>query len=89
MRPLLIILVIVLVLLQNKLWFGEGNLIQWVTLEKKLQEHEKENTQLAQRNKALEANIKELKSGDQALEEEARYELGMIKEKEIYYQFVD
>ncbi|MBA2648094.1 MAG: septum formation initiator family protein [Legionella sp.] len=89
MRPLLIILVIVLILLQNKLWLGEGNLIQWITLEKKLKNHEHENNKLAKHNKAIEANIKELKSGDQALEEEARYELGMIKENEVYYQFVD
>ncbi len=89
MRPILIILVLVVILLQNKLWLGEGNLIQWLSLEKKLKNHEKENIQLAKRNKAIEANIKELKSGDQALEEEARYELGMIKENEVYYQFVD
>lgn len=89
MRPILFILVIVLVLLQNKLWLGEGNVIQWLSLDKKLHQHEQENDKLAQRNKALEANIKELKSGDQALEEEARYELGMIKEQETYYQFVD
>ena len=89
MRPILIILIVVLVLLQNKLWLGEGNILQWLTLEQKLRQHEMENDKLALRNKSLEADIKELKSGDQALEEEARFELGMIKETEIYYQFVD
>ncbi len=89
MRPVFIILIIALVVLQHKLWLGDGNLIQWVSLEKKLAEHEQENNKLVARNKALEADIKELKSGEQALEEQARHELGMIKENEVYYQFVD
>ncbi|KGP63406.1 cell division protein FtsB [Legionella norrlandica] len=89
MRPIFIILIIALVVLQHKLWLGDGNIVQWIKLEKKLAEYKKENDKLASRNKALEADIKELKSGDQALEEQARYELGMIKENEVYYQFVD
>lgn len=89
MRAIFIILIITLVVLQHKLWLGDGNLIQWITLEKKLEEHQRDNSKLAARNHAMEADIKELKSGDQALEEQARYELGMIKEDEVYYQFVD
>lgn len=89
MRPVFIILIISLVVLQHKLWLGDGNLIQWVALQEKLADHEQENNKLVARNKALEADIKELKSGDQALEEQARHELGMIKVDEVYYQFVD
>lgn len=89
MRPIFIILIIALVVLQHKLWLGDGNLIQWVALEKKLEVQRRENDKLAARNRAIEADIRELKSGDQALEEQARYELGMIKEHEEYYQFVD
>ncbi|WP_133137418.1 cell division protein FtsB [Legionella rowbothamii] len=89
MRPVFIILIIALVVLQHKLWLGDGNLIQWVALQKKLTDHEQENDKLVVRNRALEADIKELKSGDQALEEQARHELGMIKQNEVYYQFVD
>ena len=89
MRTIFIILILALAFLQHKLWLGDGNLVQWVGLEKKLTEHQQENNKLAARNKALEADIEELKSGDQALEEQARYELGMIKEAEVYYQFVD
>jgi cell division protein FtsB len=89
MRPIFIILIIALVVLQHKLWLGDGNLIEWVALDKKLKSHEQENTKLALRNQALEADIKELKSGEQALEEQARYELGMIKEDEVFYQFVN
>ncbi|HAU1150780.1 TPA: cell division protein FtsB [Legionella pneumophila] len=89
MRPIFIILIIALVALQHKLWLGDGNIIQWIKLEKKLEAHKSQNDKLAARNKALEADIKELKSGDQALEEQARYELGMIRQNEVYYQFVD
>lgn len=89
MRPIFIVLIIALIVLQHKLWLGDGNLIQWVALEKKLSDHENENNKLALRNKALEADIKELKSGEQALEEQARYELGMIKEDEVFYQIVE
>ncbi|HAT4479909.1 TPA: cell division protein FtsB [Legionella pneumophila] len=89
MRPIFIILIVALVALQHKLWLGDGNIIQWIKLEKKLEAHKSQNDKLAARNKALEADIKELKSGDQALEEQARYELGMIKQNEVYYQFLD
>lgn len=89
MRPLFILLIIALVVLQHKLWLGDGNLVQWVHLEQKLAEHQKENSKLAARNKGMEAEIRELKSGKQALEEQARFELGMIKEEEVYYQFVE
>jgi cell division protein FtsB len=89
MRPILIILIIALVFLQHKLWLGDGNLVQFTLLQHKLTKHEEQNNKLIARNKALEADIEELKRGDQALEEEARHELGMIKENEVFYQFVD
>jgi cell division protein FtsB len=89
MRPVFIVLIIALVVLQHKLWLGDGNIIQWISLQQKLKEHQQENNKLAARNKALEADIEELKSGDQALEEQARYELGMVKNNEAYYQFVE
>lgn len=88
MRPILLILILALVVLQHKLWLGDANLIQWVGLEQKLKEQQHENDKLASRNKALETDIKELKKGELALEEQARYELGMVKENEVYYQFL-
>jgi cell division protein FtsB len=47
------------------------------------------NAKLKQRNQILNADIAELKSGDQALEEKARHDLGMIKSDETYYNLVD
>jgi cell division protein FtsB len=89
MRLVLIVLLLALMGLQYKLWFGDGSVLQWLHLENKLALDEQENTKLAARNSAIEADILELKSGDQALEEQARYELGMVKEGEVYYQFDD
>lgn len=89
MRPVFIVLIIALVVLQHKLWLGDGNIIQWIGLQEQLKEHQQENNKLAARNKALEVDIEELKSGDQALEEQARFELGMVKNNETFYQFVE
>ena len=89
MRPIIILLILALISLQYKLWLGDGNVIQWQRLEQKLMMQEQENKKLAARNRIIEADILELKSGDQALEEQARNELGMIKRGEVYYQCVE
>lgn len=89
MRMVIIFLVVALLGLQCKLWLGDGSIEQWLRLEKKLVTQEDENKQMAARNHAIEADIAELKSGDQSLEEQARFELGMVKEGETYYQFAE
>jgi cell division protein FtsB len=89
MRILVIFLIVTLLGLQTKLWIGAGSLAQWMQLEKKLAKQEQDNKLFLARNRAIEADIVELKSGDQALEEQARFELGMVKEGESYYQFVE
>ena len=89
MRTIILILLTTLIALQYKLWLGDGGIFQRREIEKKILQQAKENNKLALRNQGMEANILELKSGDQALEEEARYELGMVKKGEAYYHFVD
>ncbi|KTD21971.1 cell division protein FtsB [Legionella londiniensis] len=89
MRIIIAFLVLALIGLQYKLWLGDGSVLQWLQLQKKLSVQEEENKKLQTRNRIIEADIQELKSGEQALEEQARFELGMIKEGEVYYQFVD
>lgn len=89
MRSIFIFLLLALLGLQYKLWLGDGSVRQWLHLENKLVVEEQDNKQLAARNRAIEADVLELKSGDQALEEQARYELGMVKEGEVYYQCDD
>lgn len=75
--------------LQYKLWLGDGSVLQWKAMEEKLAEQKKENRKLMARNRALQADVVELKSVEQALEEQARYELGMIKEGEVYFHLVE
>jgi cell division protein FtsB len=89
MRLIIVALFLMLMGLQYKLWIGGDSLPKWFQAERKLKQHAAENQQLAARNKALEADVAELKTGEQALEERARYELGMIKEDETYYHFVN
>ncbi|MCH9756259.1 MAG: cell division protein FtsB [Gammaproteobacteria bacterium] len=89
MRLIVVALLLMLVGLQYKLWFGEDSLPKWFKVERKLDHQAVENQRLTVRNRALEADVAELKTGEQALEEQARYELGMIKEDETYYHFVN
>lgn len=89
MRTILIALIMTVAALQYKLWFGDGGVHAWLHIEKKRIQQINENKQLASSNRALEADILELKSGDQALEEQARFELGMVKDGETYYQIID
>jgi cell division protein FtsB len=88
MRTLLTILIVLLVLLQLKMWFGEGGFRDVQRLEQRVAEQELENEALAQRNRQLEADVQDLRQGLEAVEERARSELGMIKEDEEFYQVV-
>lgn len=88
MRTLILLLLIALIGVQYKLWVGDGNMVQWKLLKQRINDQKNANEKLIRRNAALEADILELKHGEQALEEQARYELGMIKENEQYYQFI-
>lgn len=89
MRLFIGFLLLALVALQYKLWVGDASVKEWFNLEKKVSIQEEQNKKLELRNHALEADIDELKSGDQALEEAARYNLGMVKDGEVYYHVVE
>lgn len=89
MRSIVFLLILALVSLQYKLWLGYGGIQQRQLVEQKIALQKAENQSIRSRSHALEADILELKSGEQALEEQARYELGMVKDNEVYYQFVE
>jgi cell division protein FtsB len=89
MRSIWVILVLALLGLQYKLWLGDGNIKEWMIIEQKNAQQVQFNQKLSERNQALIAEIAELKSGDQALEEKARTDLGMIKSDESFYQLVE
>ena len=88
MRILLAVLILLLLLLQYKLWVGEGGFADIRRLEQKVAEQIQENAQLEQRNRELQAEVEDLREGYEAIEERARNELGMIREGEEFYQVV-
>ncbi len=88
MKWLIACLVVLLLVLQYRLWFGDGSLQQFMALRKESRETHSELLKLRSRNQALEAEVTDLKSGLDAIEERARTELGMIDENETFYQFV-
>lgn len=81
-------LVILFIALQYQLWLGQGGVVDIHRLNEVISIAEDKNTQLSNRNHNLEANIKDLKHGEDATEEEARSELGMVKPDETYYQIL-
>jgi cell division protein FtsB len=80
---------ILLLALQYKLWFEEGNLIQAWQLKHVLSAQVQENNLLRDRNRALAAEVKDLKHGVAAIEERARWDLGMVKRGEAFYQVIE
>lgn len=82
-------LLILLLVLQGQLWFGQGSLRDLWRLQAAVEAQQEENRQLAERNAALAAEVKDLKSGLEAIEERARAELGMIREGETFFQVIE
>ena len=89
MRLLVALLVVLLLLLQYALWLAPDGVREVWRLEDAVAEQEAENERLDERNEALRAEVKDLKTGVAAIEERARSELGMIREGETFYQVVE
>ena len=85
-RFIISLLFVLLTISQYKLWFGDYGVLWLQNLRTELKEQQLENNRLIQRNEALNAELQELKTGKEALEERARSQLGMIKEGEIFIQ---
>jgi cell division protein FtsB len=81
--------VLLLVLLQYRLWFGNGSMTEVHHLEKQISQMEEDNQVLKERNLSLAAEVLDLKQGQEAIEERARSEMGMIKYDETFYQIID
>ena len=89
MRWLVWLLIVLFVLLQYKLWLGDGSLADVWDLYRQVEQQKQENRRLQERNQALEAEVQDLKQGLESIEERAREELGMVKESETFYQIVE
>ncbi|APZ43301.1 cell division protein FtsB [Acidihalobacter ferrooxydans] len=88
MRWLVTLLVVLLVLLQYKLWFGEGNVGDAYRLRQEIAAQRLEDARLKDRNAALAAQVEDLKRGTAAIDELARSQLGMIGRGDTFYQYV-
>jgi cell division protein FtsB len=88
MKILLAVLIVMLIGLQYKLWFGDGSLSEVVQLTRELEIQKQKLSELEERNKILEAQVLDLQNGLDAFEEKARSDLGMIKHGETFIQLI-
>ncbi len=89
LRWLLAILLLLLVLLQYRLWIAEGSLAEMKRLQRQVVEQTAINADLKARNEVLEREVLNLQNGNDGVEQRAREQLGLIREGEVFYQFVD
>ncbi|MGB5474487.1 MAG: cell division protein FtsB [Gammaproteobacteria bacterium] len=89
MKKVVIVLLLLLVYLQYRLWFGDGSLQEVWQLHREVEAQREENLLLRERNDALDAEVLDLQQGLDAIEERAREDLGMVKEGETFYQIVE
>jgi len=89
MRVLTLILVIGIALLQYSLWLGKGSWLRVWEVDQHLKMQKETNQKLQTRNTSLDAEVRDLKQGYDAIEERARAELGMIKQDEVFYQVLE
>jgi cell division protein FtsB len=88
MRTLGIVLGVLIVLIQYPLWLGKGGWVRAWDNDRQLGAQKAHNHRLQERNDALEAEVRDLKQGSEAIEERARFELGMVRQDEVFVQIV-
>lgn len=89
MRLITILLVALLLLIQYPLWLGKGGWLRVNELDKQVAAAQAKNQELKERNAKLDSEVQDLKNGTEAVEERARFELGMIKKDEIFVQVLE
>ena len=89
MKVLTLILLALIALLQYPLWLGKGSWLKVWEIDQQVTRQHEINRKLQMRNAALDAEVRDLKQGHEAIEERARSELGMIKQNEIFFHIVN
>jgi len=86
LRTLAVIFALLILVLQYPMWLGKGGWLQVRELGRQIEAQRQVNDELKARNAALDAEVRDLKTGLEAIEERARFELGMIKQNEVFFQ---
>jgi cell division protein FtsB len=86
MKALAGVLGALILAIQYPLWLGKGGWLRVRDVDRQLEAQQAKNARLETRNNALAAEVKDLKQGHEAIEERARYELGMVKNDEVFFQ---
>jgi cell division protein FtsB len=89
MRIFLSIIILLIVLLQYRLWFVNGGIEQIQHDQLMLVDLKKQVEEKRERNAALYAEVEDLRKGQDSLEEHARKELGMIRDGETFFQVLE
>ncbi len=89
MRVFAVVMVLMLAILQYRLWVGDGSLAEVWALKGQVEAQGTQNAALTQRNRRLEADVIDLKQGNEVVEDRARHELGLIRHDETFFQIVD
>ncbi len=89
MKLLTLALLMVIALLQYPLWLGKGSWLRVWEVDQKLRAQLESNQKLQARNAVLDAEVRDLKQGFEAIEERARSELGMVRRDEIFFQILE
>lgn len=82
-------MLVLIALLQHRLWYGDGGILQVREYKQQLTKLKQEVQENQERNEALYGEVLNLRNGTEAIEERARHELGMIKENETFFQVID
>ena len=86
MRWLALAFIALIAALQYPMWLGKGGWLQVREFDRQLTVQKEANANLKSRNDALDADVRDLKTGYEAIEERARSELGMVKQDEVFFQ---
>ena len=89
MKLLTVFLAVLILLIQYPLWLGKGSWLRVWEVDQQIRTQRETNRRLQARNSALDAEVRDLKVGLEAIEERARSELGMIKQDEIFFQVLE
>jgi cell division protein FtsB len=89
MKVLAGIIIALILAIQYPLWLGKGSWLRVAEVDRRLSDQRSVNERLERRNNALGAEVRDLKQGFEAIEERARFELGMVKPDEVFFQILE